>query len=106
MPTLNLKSPRRPWQPERKPFERRKRGNQAVYQSKRWKQTRQIVLSRDNFCCVECEKEGLVEPATVVDHIVAINQGGSVFGLDNLQSLCSMHHNRKSGGEAHVKTVL
>lgn len=103
MPTINLKGPKRPWIPERKPFERRKRGNQEVYQGKRWKAVRQLVLSRDEFCCVECMKNGFVVAASVVDHILPINEGGAIYEMSNLQSLCSTCHNSKSGGEAHKK---
>ncbi len=48
-----------------------------------------------------CEKKmgtdldiGCGSPATVVDHIVPINQGGESIE-SNLQSLCNRCHNRK-----------
>jgi len=49
-----------------------------------------------NPLCVECESEGRTVVVDVVDHIVPIKQGGSKFGLDNLQSLCHSCHNRKT----------
>jgi 5-methylcytosine-specific restriction protein A len=48
--------------------------------------------------CVMCEAEGVLTPATVVDHIVARTKGGSDHE-DNLQALCHRHHNVK--GIAH-----
>ncbi len=51
--------------------------------------------------CEECRRGGVVTPATVVDHIVPINEGGAPMDMDNLQSLCAKCHNRKSGAEAH-----
>ena len=37
----------------------------------------------------------------MVDHIVPINKGGAKLDIGNLQSLCNLCHNRKSGREAH-----
>jgi 5-methylcytosine-specific restriction protein A len=47
--------------------------------------------------CVECEKEGRVEAATLVDHKVP-HRGDSRLLRDwnNLQSLCDRHHNEKT----------
>ena len=49
---------------------------------------------RCNPLCVVCGA-----PVEVTDHIVPINQGGQVYALDNLQSLCHPCHNSKSGKE-------
>lgn len=40
---------------------------------------------------------GLIVPATVLDHIRPIRQGGAVWSKNNLQWLCESEHNRKSG---------
>jgi 5-methylcytosine-specific restriction endonuclease McrA len=32
----------------------------------------------------------------MVDHIKPINQGGSIWNKDNLQTLCNRCHNKKS----------
>ena len=72
-----------------------------VYQDKRWKKTRQAVLSRDNYLCqntingVKCEK-----PASEVHHIVYItpsnvNDPNITYNMDNLISLCWECHNNE-----------
>ncbi len=44
--------------------------------------------------CVMWERDGRIVPATVVDHIVA-HKGDQalMWSVDNLQPLCSTHHN-------------
>jgi 5-methylcytosine-specific restriction endonuclease McrA len=47
--------------------------------------------------CQQCAKAGRLDPATVVDHIISINNGGHPFpALDELMSLCAPCYNRKS----------
>ena len=79
---------------------RRKRKNRKVYNSAQWKRIRKIQLNQMPIC-EQCDKEGLTVPARVVDHITPINEGGQIYSLDNLQSLCDSCHNKKSGKEAH-----
>ena len=71
---------------------------QAIYKSARWKAVRGIRL-RLNPLCLMCEKEGRITLAQMVDHIRPIKQGGAVYDLDNLQSLCFRHHNIKTASE-------
>ncbi|WP_278244315.1 HNH endonuclease [Caldisalinibacter kiritimatiensis] len=50
--------------------------------------------------CVECEKNGELTPATVVDHIVPHHGDEALFwNEDNLQSLCKLCHDRKTAKE-------
>lgn len=94
MPTIK-KSQRRPWQPERKPFERFRHHNTAFYQSTPWRRIRAMKLEQQPMC-EECERRGRLTPAQMVDHIVPINKGGAPLDMDNLQSLCNACHARKS----------
>ena len=55
-------------------------------------------LAREPLCR-ECAKEGLITQATIVDHIIALAEGGPDT-LDNRQSLCGPHHDAKTKGEA------
>lgn len=89
---------KRPWVQERKPFER-ENSNSEFYNSRAWRKARKLYLQK-NPLCVECEKDGMIVPATVVDHIVPINQGGDKLNESNFQSLCQHHHNSKSAREA------
>ena len=69
-----------------------------------WRRLRAAQLLREPLC-KHCEDEGLVAPATEVDHVIPKAQGG-VDEETNLQSLCKPHHSAKTarevfhGGEA------
>ena len=56
-----------------------------------WPDVRARVLEDDEDKCVKCGK-----PASEVDHIVEIWEGGREFDLDNLQSLCHVCHVMKT----------
>ena len=67
--------------------------------SARWRRLRRLKLAR-NPLCEECTKHGVVEPATQVDHIVPIVERRDLaFDMENLHSLCSTCHGKKSGEE-------
>lgn len=97
MPTIK-KSKRRPWQPERKPFERYLHHNTKFYQSTAWRKVRQLKLNQ-NPLCEECEKHGMMTPAQMVDHIIPINKGGEPLSMENLQSLCNRCHAVKTAND-------
>ncbi|MFF0745310.1 HNH endonuclease [Streptomyces sp. NPDC004111] len=67
-----------------------------------WSRLRPAAWRRDSGLCqhtrydtgLPCLAEG-----SVVDHITPVSQGGS-NRLENLQVLCSFHHNRKTALEA------
>ena len=75
--------------------------NRDVYNSRRWKAIARLHKSL-NPLCVECEKQGIITPAEVTDHTTPINDGGAVWSMDNMQSLCYRHHAKKSGQEGQV----
>jgi len=54
-----------------------------------------------NTLCIECYKQGRIIEGPVVDHIVAIKDGGSATYLKNMQALCASHHNSKSAREGN-----
>lgn len=74
-----------------------------IYGQKRW-----ILLRRrqlfDEPLCRECAKEGRETIATLVDHIVPVEDGGEPWSLDNLQSLCAPHHGVKTSREVHARS--
>lgn len=104
MPFVTKTSTRAPWLPAPVPFERAPGtdGNQNFYNGKTWRRLRAAVLGASPLC-VACESEGLVVPATVVDHIRPINEGGAKLDPANLQTLCETCHNSKSASEGHEK---
>lgn len=70
-----------------------------VYKSSQWRKLRNLKASM-NPHCEHCLKLGLVRPVKIVDHIVEIEDGGAVFELENLQSLCHACHEAKTAAEA------
>jgi hypothetical protein len=82
------------------------------YQSVTWKKVRLSHIKAEPLCR-ECKAMGLTVSGSVVDHIKQINpvdvwdMQGETYGhpIDesNLQTLCTMHHNMKSGRERHGK---
>ncbi len=90
MPSIK-KHTKRPWLPERKPYEGYRHHNTDFYQSRRWRSLRALKLQKDPLC-EECMRKGVLVPAHMVDHIVPINKGGAPLDLNNLQSLCNHCH--------------
>ena len=65
----------------------------------RWRKLRRMVLARDPLCADPFGEHGNIKvPATEVDHIVPLSQGGGA-SPDNLQALCKSCHSRKTAAE-------
>jgi 5-methylcytosine-specific restriction endonuclease McrA len=64
------------------------------YSSANWQRIAKAQLARVPVC-QGCEEQ----PATMVDHIIPIKQGGAMRERGNLQSLCVACHNAKTGAE-------
>ena len=56
------------------------------------------VLDRDGWRCVLCRKYG-----NEADHVTPLANGGKVYDLDNLQTLCRGCHIAKTRGENLAK---
>lgn len=80
-------------------FQRDNEVHENVYNSTRWRELREMALKRDKGLCVTCLKNNRIERAVLVDHIVEISDSGEPFDINNLQSLCSSCHNKKSAEE-------
>ena len=74
-----------------------KASRQGAYCRTRWLKLRAHILDKEPLC-VDCKKEGKVTPATVVDHIKAIDGEDDPLFYDehNLQSLCDKCHRKKT----------
>lgn len=72
------------------------------YQAPHWRKLRALILEREPLCR-ECNKEGRITEAKMVDHIKPIRLGGERIDEDNLQPLCHSCHNTKSAKERHKK---
>lgn len=77
-------------------------GRRSTPLPKGWARIRVRILKRDRYVCQwPLDTGGLCgEPANEVDHKVGAAQGIDDHSDDNLQSLCSWHHARKTGREA------
>lgn len=60
-----------------------------------WQRLRDYHLRAEPTCRM-CAAVGRVERATMVDHIVPINDGGARLDESNLQSLCGACHAKKT----------
>lgn len=78
-------------------YNTRERDKEArnFYSSTPWRKLRQAKLWQQPLC-EECQRNGRITPATMVDHITPIKQGGAALCMANLQSLCWSCHSRKS----------
>lgn len=62
----------------------------------RWRKARLAYLD-DNPLCVMCQANGLLVPATVVDHIIPHRGNQHRFwDMDNWQALCKSCHDHKT----------
>jgi 5-methylcytosine-specific restriction enzyme A len=66
----------------------------AFYNSKTWKSLRKQKLAENPLC--EYCPAGRLTPATEVDHVVAIENGGSPTAWANLRATCHECHSRKT----------
>jgi len=61
------------------------------YNKQQWRRLRRQQLQRQPLC-VLCEELGDLVPASQVDHVRAISDGGAPADLNNLRSLCASCH--------------
>ena len=64
-----------------------------------WRRLRERILQRDGYCCQACAREGRVQIAHEVDHIVNIAAGGT-DDPSNLEAICTDCHRKKTQQEA------
>jgi 5-methylcytosine-specific restriction protein A len=78
----------------------RAKDRQAIYNSKKWKQVRELAILRANFLCEECLRNGVECLGEEVDHIIELRDRIDLaYDLDNLQYLCKKHHREKTERE-------
>lgn len=66
----------------------------SLYDSTRWRRARAAALARDGFrCTVGRLLGGPCSPAPLhVHHLVPVSEGGDLYSLDNLATVCARHH--------------
>lgn len=80
------------------------RGKQSdpFYHSGPWLRVRELALMRDHGICQVCLKQYLAgsmrrpRRATIVHHLIPRNERHDLeLDLNNLQSICAIHHNQE-----------
>lgn len=80
-----------PATPQQARLSRSRRGYTAA-----WYRARSAYL-REHPLCVECERDGIVEPAIDLDHIIPHRGDEGLFWLEsNWAGLCKKHHGEKT----------
>ena len=64
---------------------------QNIYGTYRWKKLRKAKVTSDPLC-EHCMLIDIAKPVEEVDHIIEIEDGGEIWDIKNLQSLCKRHH--------------
>lgn len=64
-----------------------------IYNSKRWKNIREVALIRDECMCIPCKNKGISTIATEVHHKIELSERPDLaYDLDNLESICHACH--------------
>lgn len=96
-PCRNLAEPGSSYCQEHTPA-RAPKDTDPFYLSVQWRRFRQWYLGRHPLC-EQCEKEGRLTRAAMVDHIVEIKDGGALTSESNAMSLCWKCHGIKTANE-------
>jgi len=68
------------------------------YLSVQWRRFRDWYLGKHPLC-EQCEREGRLTPAQMVDHVIEIKDGGALTDESNAMSLCWKCHALKTADE-------
>lgn len=82
----------------KKVYEHHHHQGKHIYSSARWRNLRNQFI-KHNPLCAHCKVDDIITPGDMVDHIVEIEDGGEIWDVDNLQTLCNSCHNKKTGNE-------
>ena len=66
-----------------------------IYHTTRWKKLRALKVGI-NPLCENCERFNIAKAVQEVDHVHEIEDGGEIWDIDNLQSLCKRCHLAKT----------
>lgn len=95
----------RVYKPDRVAFERAV-DHSGFYNSWTWRKISIAYRKAHPICeCKDCKANEIVMPAQVCDHVKGLQflleHGISPYDYDELQSMSSECHNKKSGSESH-----
>ena len=65
----------------------------AFYSSMSWKRTREVILMKDKYLCLNCLDQSIIQSAVLVHHIIETSVTlDYALKEDNLISLCDLCH--------------
>lgn len=103
MPSINRKPHKGAWVPKRRTdVDAQYKERQRIYQSKRWKSTRQLLISVEPLCRYCQHYHKILTPGNEVDHIVPLKHLPPTltpYTHHNLQVLCKNCHSQKTQAE-------
>ena len=76
-------------------LERRMSSSKRRVSRRRWAKVRRLVLDQSGWRCEKCGKAGILQ----VDHKTPLKDGGDLYDLANLQTLCVADHWAKTAAE-------
>lgn len=74
------------------------------YLSVAWRRFRDWYINQHPLC-EQCEREGRLTPAAMVDHIIEIKDGGMLTSEENAESLCWKCHGIKTAAMKRKRTI-
>ena len=76
-------------------------------QSAAWKRIREQVIRRDLNICQACKVAiHITKKPPEIDHIKPVSEGGSYTDFNNLQTLCSRCHKKKTAKEIQLRKPI
>ncbi len=87
----------------KKRYEHHYHDGKKIYSSTRWVKLRRQFLNHNPLCAHHLV-QGINIPGHTVDHIIEIKDGGAIWDIDNLQTLCNACHNTKTGEQSRKRT--
>jgi hypothetical protein len=75
-----------------------------IYNTKRWKEVRRLVLEEDGDCHW-CRLKGKRTQATQVDHVIELDRGGDPYDRSNLVPCCSSCNASRGARFVNAKTA-
>lgn len=80
-------------QPLQRPVQDAPKIANAFYQSRAWREARDLALVLGQFRCAHCTRSGC---RLYVDHITELADGGAPYAQDNLEPICGSCHTTKT----------
>lgn len=80
---------------------------QHFYNSKSWHDLRNFKWQESNGLCELCLKDGIINEAREIHHIVPINENWNKrLDYDNLIALCPSHHQEQHNRDSQLQKFL